>query len=245
MKAQIASELRKLTTTRSAYALAAALLAVVGLGTLAVITDGPRGLLTAPLEEQPFLHVVLSIAPLFALLLGIRSFTDEFRFGSIVPTLLAQPRRLRVLGAKTVAAAIAGLVLGLSALAFATAVGVPLLLGRGWDVAWSAGSLGEVVGRLVGAMALWTTIGVGLGLAVRHQVAAVAGALLWMVAGEGIVAGMLPDVARYFPGAASFATVGIHGEGLLAPAAAALLLGAYAAVAVVAGAALMRRRDIA
>ena len=46
MKAQIASELRKLTTTRSAYALAAALLAVVGLGTLAVITDGPSGALT-------------------------------------------------------------------------------------------------------------------------------------------------------------------------------------------------------
>ena len=33
-----------------------------------------------------------------------------------------------------------------------------------------------IVGRLVGATVLWTAIGVGLGLAVKHQVAAIAGA---------------------------------------------------------------------
>jgi ABC-2 type transport system permease protein len=245
MRNQIASELRKLTTTRSAYALVAALLVVVGLGTGAVVSDGPAEALTAPLHQQPFLHVVLSIAPLFALLLGIRSFTDEFRFGSIVPTLLAQPKRVRVLGAKAVAAAIGGLVLGVSALGFATVVGVPLLLGHGWDPAWSVDALAGIVGRLVAAMVLWTTIGVGLGLAVRHQVAAVAGSLVWMVAGEGIVAGLLPDLARYFPGAAGFSVVGINSDGLLAPASAALLLGTYALAAAVIGAALMRRRDIA
>jgi ABC-2 type transport system permease protein len=220
---QIVSELRKLTTTRSAFALAAGLLAVVGLGTVAVITDGPPATLTAALEDQSFLNVVLSITPLFALLLGIRSFTDEFRFGSIVPTLLAEPRRMRVLGAKIVAAAAGGVALALA----------------------SAGAMAETAGRLLGATVLWTTIGVGLGLAVRHQVAAVAGSLVWMVAGEGVVAGLLPDLARYFPGAAGFSVVGINGDGLLAPAVAAVLLGGYALVAVVAGGALMRRRDIA
>ncbi len=39
--------------------------------------------------------------------------------------------------------------------------------------------------------------------------------------------------------------MGVNGDGLLAPAVAALLLGGYALVAVVAGGALMRRRDIA
>lgn len=242
---QIVSELRKLTTTRSAFALAAGLLAVVGLGTVAVITDGPPATLTAALEEQSFLNVVLSVTPLFALLLGIRSFTDEFRFGSIVPTLLAEPRRMRVLGAKIVAAATGGVALALASTVFASAVGVPLLIGRGWDVAWSASAMAETVGRLVGATVLWTTIGVGLGLAVRHQVAAVAGSLVWLVAGEGVVAGLLPDLARYFPGAAGFSIVGINGDGLLTPAVAAVLLGGYALVSVVAGGALIRRRDIA
>ena len=61
----------------------------------------------------------------------------------------------------------------------------------------------------------------------------------------GIVAGLLPGVARYFPGAAGFSIVGINGDGLLAPASAAIVLATYALTAVVAGAALMRRRDIA
>lgn len=244
MKEQIISELRKLTTTRTAYALLAALVAVAGLGTVAVITDGPPTSVGIPLQRQAFLSVVLSITPLFALLLGIRSFTDEFRFGSIVPTLLANPRRGQTLAAKVVAAGAAGVVLVLTATAGATAIGVPLLLADGWDAAVSAGAMTQVLGRLIVATMLWTTIGVGLGLAVRHQVAAVAGALVWMVAGEGIVAGFLPDIARYFPGAAGFSVVGINAGDLLAPAAAAMLLGGYAMLAIVAGGALMRRRDI-
>ena len=51
----------------------------------------------------PFLTVPMGIAWAFVLILGLRSFTDEFRFGSIVPTLLANPDRRRVLVAKLVA----------------------------------------------------------------------------------------------------------------------------------------------
>jgi ABC-type transport system involved in multi-copper enzyme maturation permease subunit len=244
MTAQFFSELRKLTTTRSAYALLAALVAIIGLGTVAVITDGSEVNLAAPLQQQAFLNVVLSITPLFALLLGIRSFTDEFRFGSIVPTLLANPNRARVLGAKVAAAAAGGVALGITALVTAMAIGVPLLLGDGWQLAWSPVAYGEVAGRLLAATVLWSAIGVGLGLAVRHQVAAVAGALVWMIAGEGIVAGLLPDVARYFPGSAGYALVGVNAGTLLATGTAALVLTAYAVVAIVAGGTLMRRRDI-
>ena len=244
MKGQIVSELRKLTTTRSAFALLAGLLAVVGLGAVAVTTDGEPNLLV-PLQGQAFLNVVLSITPIFALLLGIRSCTDEFRFGSLIPTLLANPRRLRVLAAKVVTTAAGGIVLALAATTVAIAVGAPILIGKGWDLTWSIGAMGAVVGRLVFASALWTTIGVGVGLAIRHQVAAVAGSLVWMIAGEGIVGGLLPDVARYFPGSAGFAVVGINSSGLLAPVTAAILLGGYALVAVIAGGTLMQRRDIA
>jgi len=81
MKNQIASEARKLTTTRSIYAMLAGLIVIVGLGVVATTTDGQPGSLLAPLEHQVFLHVSLTIAPLFGLRLGLRSFTDEFRYG--------------------------------------------------------------------------------------------------------------------------------------------------------------------
>jgi ABC-2 type transport system permease protein len=244
MRNQIASEFRKLATTRSIYAMAGGLAVIVGLGVVAVVTDSGGADLSGPLERQAFLHVSLTIAPLFGLLLGLRAFTDEFRYGSIVPTLLASPDRRRVLGAKLVATAGGGIALTLAATAVSIAIGVPLLLAKGVEITWSASAMAEVVGRLVGATVLWTAIGVGLGLAVKHQVAAIAGALVWLLAAEGIFSGLVPDIAKYFPGAAGFAIVGINPADLLTPGLGALLLGSYAAAAVGVGAVLMQRRDI-
>jgi ABC-2 type transport system permease protein len=245
MRNQIASEFRKLTTTRSIYAMLAGLIVIVGLGVVATTTDGEPGSLLAPLEHQVFFNVSLTIAPLFGLLLGLRSFTDEFRYGSILPTLLASPVRRRVLGAKLVATAGGGVALSLAAVAISIAVGVPILVIKGIDVMWSPGALAVIVGRLVAATVLWTAIGVGLGLAVKHQVAAIAGTLVWLLAAEGILSGLVPNVAKYFPGAAGFAIVGINPAELLTPILGAALLGGYALVAVATGAILMQRRDIA
>ena len=244
MKHQIRSEFRKLATTRSVYAMLAGLVAIVGVGVVAVTTGTKPESLVAPLEHQTFLNVSLTIVPLFGLLLGLRSFTDEFRFGSIVPTLLASPVRRKVLGAKLVATAAAGVALAVIAIAISIAIGVPVLLVKGAAVTWSAAGLAVVVGRLVGATVLWTAVGVGVGLAVKHQVAAIAGTLVWILAAEGLLSGLIPHVARYFPGAAGFAVVGLNPSELVTPALGALLLGAYAVVAVALGAILMQRRDI-
>ena len=244
MRNEIASEFRKLTTTRSIYAMLAGLVAIVGVGVVATTGGGQPGSLLVPLEDQVFLNVSLTIAPLFGLLLGLRSFTDEFRFGSIVPTLLASPVRRRVLGGKLVATAGGGVTLSLAAVAISIAVGVPILVVKGIEVTWSTGALAVVVGRLIGATVLWTAIGVGLGLAVKHQVAAIAGTLVWLLAAEGILSGLVPNVSKYFPGAAGFAVVGINPAELLTPALGAVLLGAYALAAVAVGEVLMQRRDI-
>jgi len=244
MKRQIVSELRKLRTTRSVYATAAGLLAIVILGVVATVSDFQPADVRGSAATLPFVNLVKTLIPLFALLLGIRSFTDEYRHGSIVPTLLADPHRARVLGAKVVTSAIAGVVLAAVALAIALAAGVPLVIARGAEVTWSASDLAVVAGRALGATALWTTIGVGIGVAVRHHVAAIAGTLVWMIVGEGILAGLLPGVARFFPGAAGLSIVGIGGNTLLAPGLAAVALAAYALVATSVGGTLLARRDV-
>jgi hypothetical protein len=136
------------------------------------------------------------------------------------------------------------MVLALAAVAISIAVGVPILMVKGIEVTWSTTGLAGVVGRLIGATVLWTAIGVGVGLAVKHQVAAIAGALVWILAAEGIFSGLVPDVARYFPGAAGFALVGINAAELLTPSLGAVMLAGYALVALATGAVLMQRRDI-
>jgi ABC-2 type transport system permease protein len=244
MRNQIASEFRKLTSTRSAFAMLLGLLAFTAFGVVGTITGQNALDLAQPVANQAFLSVPLLIVPLFALLLGIRSFTDEFRNGSIVPTLLASPHRARVLAAKLVTVATGGAVFVVASTALALAIGVPMLMAEGAVVSWSASAMAEVVGRLLLTTILWTGIGVGVGLAVRHQVAAIAGALIWMIVGEGFLSGLVPDIAKYFPGAAGYAVAGIDGIGLLAPGIAAAVLAGYALVATVTGGALMQRRDI-
>lgn len=245
MKNQIASEFRKLTSTRSVYTMLAALLGSVAVAVVATVTDIDVSELQQPLERQPFMWAVLTVVPLFTLLLGIRSFTDEFRHGSIVPTLLASPSRARVLGAKLVTTAAGGVAFAAATMTLAFAVGVPLLMARGVEVTWSANAIAEVAGRLVVATALWTAIGVGFGLAVRHQVAAVAGALIWILAGEAVLSAFMPELGTYFPGAAGSALVGVNAQGLLAPAMATVVLAGWAIVAAVSGGVLMHRRDVA
>jgi hypothetical protein len=82
-------------------------------------------------------------------------------------------------------------------------------------------------------------------VAVRHQVAAIAGALIWMVVAEGLLSGFMPQVAKYFPGEAGYAVIGVGGSTLLTPALVVVALAGYAGVATMVGGTLMRRRDIA
>lgn len=245
MKEQIASEIRKLTSTRSASWLLAGLLALTGIGTVGVLADRSAEDLARPLQEQAFLLFPLTTATIFTLILGIRSFTDEFRHGSIVPTLLASPDRRRVLGAKIVTIGAAAVVYATAAMGVSLAVGATGLLLEGVEVTWSAGPLAAMAGRLVAASVLWSAIGVGLGLAVRHQVAAIVGALVWTMVGESAIAALAPDLARYLPASAGSAIVGVQATDLLAPGIAVAVLAGWAALATLTGARLMQRRDIA
>ena len=115
MRNQIVSEMRKLRTTRSGWGLLVGSSGLVGFGVVGVLWESTTANLTAPLAAQSVTHVALSVTWLFVLILGLRSFTDEFRNGSIVPTLLADPHRRQVLWAKLIAMAAAAAVFTVAA----------------------------------------------------------------------------------------------------------------------------------
>jgi ABC-type transport system involved in multi-copper enzyme maturation permease subunit len=246
MRHQIASEIRKLTSTRSAYWLLAGLVLVVAFGTASVVgADQMTTDLDAPLQRQPFLLFPMTVTTVFTMILGIRSFTDEFRHGSIVPTLLASPDRRRVLGAKLVAVAGASVVYAVAAFGIAIAAGAIGLAIQGGDLAWSTGALAAMGGSLIVASVLWAAIGLGVGLAVRHQVAAIVGMFLWSLVIEGAFGAFVPDVAKYLPDAAGSAIVGVNAANLLAPGIAVAVLAGWTAVVIVVGDRLIQRRDVA
>lgn len=246
MRALLRSERAKLTTTRTALGLAAALVGVV---VLAVALHGygvPVDNLRASSDQLTFLiGWGAVIGNLFAGLLGALSFTAEVRHGTIRPTLLATPRRGRVVAAKVIVAGLAGLGLGLLATAVAALVGRIALAARGLDVTLDAGQyLLFLVGGAV-AGALWGAVGLGVGALVRRQVPTVVGMTAWVLFVEGILVENAPGVGRFAPGALGQALAGLRPGTLLAPAAGVLLLAVYATAAVTAGWAATTRRDFA
>jgi ABC-2 type transport system permease protein len=244
MNDQIVSEYRKLRTTRSALALLAGSLGLIGLGVVGVLWDATPASLAVPLATLPILRVPLAVTWVFVMILGLRSFTDEFRNGSIVPTLLADPDRRRVLRAKLVAAAGTAVVFTFAAAALTFAIGLPWLAAKGIAFDIAIGPLAVWFGKLLLIDLLWSAIGVGVGLAVRHQVAAIVGSLVVVTIVENLLGGLAPSLARYFPTAASWSIAGFE-SAYQSPVVGAAVLAAWAAAAIGLGAALMERRDIA
>ncbi|WP_062291518.1 ABC transporter permease [Demequina phytophila] len=245
MSAAIRSELRKILTTRLWWALLAMM--AVAVAFFAVVfalaltlgdTTGPDG---QPLAIEPS-HLALtvytagvSLAYVFPLAFGAIIVTSEFRHRTIATTLLAEPRRARVITAKLLAAIPFALLYGLVAAAVAVAAGAPALALAGAETMLGDAEVWRALGATVAAMAAWTLVGVGFGTAVTHQVGVIVGLIVWTQLVEPLVrlaAGFwsaAAPIARFLPGAAGEAVVGTSfysasGLATLLPAWAGLLV---------------------
>jgi len=190
------------------------------------------------------------LATLFVLLLGSVGFTNEFRHGTIGQTFLVTPRRERLLGVKLLAFALVGVGFGLAACALTLAIALPWLGAQDVDVPLTGAIVRDpLVGTLV-ACALLGALGAAVGGAVRSQVAAVVGILVWFLLLEFLVGALLEvigagGVAPYLPSRASGAITGGMDGGTddLSPRQGALVTLGWTALAS-AAAAVSLRRDV-
>ncbi len=245
MSALLRAELLKLRTTRTFAALVAAALALSLLVVVltAVIEDGLE-------EEDVRMLFAADFSSLFILLLGIMGMAGEWRHRTITSTILAAPDRLRLLGAKTLSYAVAGVVLSLIVTVTIMAVGTLILSSRG-ETTVGIGDLADVLWRNLTVAALLGALGVCIGGLVRNQVVAIIGLLVFSFALEPAIFGLAPEVGRFGPtSGAPNGILGIEGfdggveEDLLAPGIAVVVMIAWVAGCFAAAGALLQRRDL-
>lgn len=205
----IRSEFLKLRTTRTAGGLAAGLLALTGLAIWGSVANASPAKLAMGLSSTEVLIPLLLVIPVLVLILGIRSFTDEFRHGSVVPTFLATPERRRVLVAKFVVIAGTAAVFTLASLSFGTGLAMAFLAAKGISAPVAWGAIAILAGKMLMLTALWSTLGVAIGAVIRHQVAAIAGSLAWLLIGEGFATSIAPASARWLPGQSGAIALGL------------------------------------
>ena len=241
-----AAELLKLRTLRSTWGFALVALLLAGLA-----TAGQIGGTQAQDRRDPDFQfrIVLDAAfpaALLSLLLGMILVTNEFRHGTIARTLLATPRRGRLVAIKLLAGAAtgAGLMLITLVVTASTAVvwlgiiDVPLELGEATDAALRA-----VVGAVLAGV-----LGAAIGGAVHSQVGALVGALVWIFVAEPLCWALLGllDVggaAEYLPAASLGGIVDSGGGGLPFAGSVGMAL-VWAALATVLALVRTSRRDI-
>jgi ABC-type transport system involved in multi-copper enzyme maturation permease subunit len=249
----IKAEFRKFFTTRLWWGMAIAIF-VAGAG-LAVLfgflltqppsaTDSANGVPTGTPEQiaNSVYTSGLQVGYLLLLVIGVMQIGSEYRHKTITSTFLGVPKRVRVMSAKVIALLGIGAIYGLISLVASVVAGAIVLSARGFE-AFPTGGVFRTLALSLLVLGLWALIGLGAGILIPNQVAAllISVGVAWIV---GPIAGVLlglwtwgrEHIVEYLPTAASQAIVnGVTQSGPdAAPRlewwAGALVLAAYAAV---------------
>ncbi len=248
VRAAVRSEWIKLRSVRSTP-LFIGLTIVIGVAMSLILG---RIVKTDPYEDLPFTigntFLVSSwLTTLFSVVAGTLLFTSEVHHGTLAGTLTARPSKPTIIAAKTVTAAALGFTMG--------ALGIIGGLVGGVASGMDTGDLSGAASGVAWALVLTTgasILGLGVGLSVRHSAAAVTSVLVWALAVETLVRGIVsPTVSRLLPFTAAHGLLGTRSAAdtteTLAAAfsnvANAAVIACWAAGAVVIGTALLIRQD--
>lgn len=179
MTRAVRSELRKFFTTRLwwgmgiaillAGAAFSALFAFVFTSDVSRQDGAPTG--TATQIASSVYTGGLSIGYLLLLTVGVLQIGAEYRHKTITSTFLATPRRLRAMLAKVVALVVIGALYGLVSLVGSVSVGATVLSLKGQD-AFPDSSILRTLALSLLVLGLWALIGLGIGILIPNQVAA-------------------------------------------------------------------------
>lgn len=242
------AELRKLTTTRTALitlaiAIALSVISVV----VAAANAGQHGTPALGTDAGTYQMLKVGVVCCLAMIvLGITAAGGEYRHKTIISAMLITPSRGAMVAAKAIAVAIAGVVLAGLTFGVSLATAVAELYAHGvHDL--PPGTTG-MFADAVAAAVLFGLIGVTLGYITRSTVAAVVGAVGWLLIAEMAILGTAaPQLGKWLIYGTARALTDPPGAdyGVLTPGTAAAVLAGYTAVLLAIAAWLVRRRDVA
>ena len=248
VRAAIRSEWIKLRSVRSTP-LFVGLTAVIGIGMSLVLAKVVK---TDPYDDLPFtisntFLVSTWLTTIFAVVAGTLLFTSEVQHGTLAGALASRPSKPTIIGAKAVTAAALGLAMGVVGIVG----GLVGAIAGGMDTGDMSGAASGVVWALV-LTTLASVLGLGVGLIVRHSAAAVTSVLVWALAIETLLRGIVPaSVSRLLPFTAAHGLLGTRSAADTPETLAAALsnvgnmmvIGCWATAAVAIGTALLIRKD--
>jgi ABC-2 type transport system permease protein len=246
----IRSEFRKFFTTRMWWGMGLAVivasLAFPALYAFIFTSDGMAEIGASAIPDSELAKTVytggIQLAYLLTLAIGVLTIGAEYRHKTITGTFLATPKRAKVMLAKVVSLLGIGGLYGIVSVVAAFSIGAIILNAKGHAI-WPDSSVGRTLALYLLVLGLWALIGLGIGILIPNQIAAlfIAIGVAWIV--EPLLSVLLATqewgkgIVRFFPSSATNAVLGSaaqSGGGEAIPAfpwwGAALVLVAYAAI---------------
>ena len=180
MSGILRAEIRKITTTRLWWIV---LICVFVLGggyaalpaTVAVLEAGATGS-SAPFNDPGIVRSIYNggntLSRILVMVVGIAAMGSEYRHQTLAATYLATPRRTRVLLGKAVTLLLFGLMYGLASVVAGVAVSVPFILANDGSFFLDQAETWRSLVLGVCSLALWTMIGMGIGILIKNMLVA-------------------------------------------------------------------------
>lgn len=174
MSGTLRAELRKTTTTRMWWVLLICVVVLSGGYAAGVALLQPET--GAPFEDPGIVRSIYNggnpVTRVLALMLGIATIGAEYRHQTLAATYLATPRRTRVLLGKAGSLLLFGLLYGGAAVVAGVVVSVPFVVGRDGSFFFERGDTWRSLLLGAGSLALWTVLGIGIGILIKNMLVA-------------------------------------------------------------------------
>lgn len=211
----VKAEWRKVATTKLLWILLLASIAFNALNVVILVLVAPDTVADladqSPLMDPGYLSTVLAAAggaSVFVLILAIIGMTGEYRHMTITSTLLATPRRGRVLLGKSVTYALLGAAVAVINVAAVLVMTMIALLGRD-HAAIEARMVGSILVGVTLGLALYAVVGISVGALLKNQVAAIVIAIIWVLLVEPLVGLFIEGSSKWLPGGALNAAMSV------------------------------------
>jgi ABC-type transport system involved in multi-copper enzyme maturation permease subunit len=182
VSAVLRSEVRKITTTRLWWIMLICVFLLAGCyaslpGVVAVLqhrsaSAGSPSPFSDPGTIRSIYNGGNTVARIIAMVIGITAFGSEYRHHTLATTYLATPRRVRVLMGKVGSLLAFGLLYGVASVTAGLLVAIPFVLANGGTFALDQPATWRSLVLGVLSIALWTMIGMGIGILIKNMLVA-------------------------------------------------------------------------
>jgi ABC-2 type transport system permease protein len=180
MSGVLHAEIRRISTTKlwwlvliSIFVLSAGYAA---LPAVVALLESRVGVASAPFADPGIIRSIYNggnvLSRILAMVVGIVAAGSEYRYGTLASSYLATPRRVRLLLGRAEALLIFGMIYGITSVGAGMLVSVPFVLAHGGTFLLNEPATWRSIILGVCSIALWTLIGMGLGILIKNMLIA-------------------------------------------------------------------------